>query len=234
MNDDIPPTPPAHILAKCDTILQDLVIQQRNLDNFFADGWPTSNRSAGRTPKPGRLHCVLPLPLLPQQMRQPRPLLPLPSCTLQRSASARLIVCPAARCSVLPLPLLPLRLQLRLPQPAKRCCGCHCHCHGSAAAAAAAAAPTAAASKAPLPPLKHERCLSCWGVSCCVSFAATPTPATQTARVTEAKPRQPLLVPLPLPPLRCCCRCGCSSDCAAAAAAAAAPTAAAAAAEGRC
>ena len=26
-------------------------------------------------------------------------------------------------------------------------------------------------------------------MSCCVSFAATPTPATHTARVTEAKPR---------------------------------------------
>ena len=66
--------------------------------------------------------------------------------------------------------------------------------------------------------------------------AATHTPATQTARVTEAKLRQPLLVPLrcrchcrclllllllllrlplplPQPPLRCCSHCGCSSNC---------------------
>ena len=63
MNDDIPPTPPAHILMKCDMILQDLVIQQQNLDKIFADGWPTSNRSAGRTPKPSRSHsCRAPLP----------------------------------------------------------------------------------------------------------------------------------------------------------------------------
>jgi hypothetical protein len=36
MNSNIPPTPPAHILAKCDTIFRDLVIQQRNLDKIFA------------------------------------------------------------------------------------------------------------------------------------------------------------------------------------------------------
>ncbi len=35
MNSDIPPMPPAHILAKCDTILQDLVIQQRDLNKNF-------------------------------------------------------------------------------------------------------------------------------------------------------------------------------------------------------
>ena len=63
MNDDIPPTPLAHILAKCDTILQDLVIQHRNLDKIFANRWPTSNRSAGCTPKPSRSHsCRAPLP----------------------------------------------------------------------------------------------------------------------------------------------------------------------------
>ena len=56
MNDDFPPTPPAHILAKCDTILQDLVIQQRHLNETFADGWPTSNRSAVNTPNPGMSH----------------------------------------------------------------------------------------------------------------------------------------------------------------------------------
>jgi hypothetical protein len=136
MNDDIPPTPPAHILAKCDTILQDLVIQQRNLDKIFADGWPTSNRSAGRTPKPSRSHCVLPLPLLPQQMRQPRPLLPLPSCTLQRSASARLIVVchcrPTAAATAAAAPTAAaskalLRLPLPLPLPRLRCC-CRCGC----------------------------------------------------------------------------------------------------------
>ena len=63
MNDNIPPTPPAHILAKCDTILQDLVIQQRDLDKIFADGWPTSNPSAGRTPNPSMSHsCEPPTP----------------------------------------------------------------------------------------------------------------------------------------------------------------------------
>ena len=69
MNDDIPPTPLAHILAKCDRILQDLVIQQQNLDKIFADGWPTSNRLAGRaaaaaaaTTNPPRLPQPQPLP----------------------------------------------------------------------------------------------------------------------------------------------------------------------------
>jgi hypothetical protein len=65
MNSNIPPTPPAHIFAKCDTIFQDLVIQQRNLDKIFADGWPTLNCLAGHTPKPGRSHSfVAPPPRL--------------------------------------------------------------------------------------------------------------------------------------------------------------------------
>ncbi len=59
MNSNIPPMPPAHILAKCDTIFQDLVIQQCNLDKIFANGWPTLNCSAGRTPKPGRSHSFV-------------------------------------------------------------------------------------------------------------------------------------------------------------------------------
>ena len=96
----------------------------------------------------------------------------------------------------------------------ERYCSCHClcSCHGLAAAAAA---PIAAASKTPLPPLNDERCLSCWGGSCCVSFPATLTPETQTAQVNEAKPRQPLLVLLR-------CRCFCLAATAAAPAAPAA------------
>ncbi len=59
MNSNIPPTPPAHILPRCDTIFQDLVIQQHNLDKIFADGWPMLNCLAGCTPKPGRTHSFV-------------------------------------------------------------------------------------------------------------------------------------------------------------------------------
>jgi hypothetical protein len=59
------PTPPAHnILAKCDTFLKDLVMQQRELNKIFAEGGPMLNRSAGRqTPKQSRSHsCRAPAP----------------------------------------------------------------------------------------------------------------------------------------------------------------------------
>ncbi len=63
MNSNFPPMPLAHILAKCDMILQEHVILQRNLDEIFADRWPMSNCLAGCTPKLSRLHfCVAPPP----------------------------------------------------------------------------------------------------------------------------------------------------------------------------
>jgi hypothetical protein len=59
MNSNIPPMPLAHILAKCDMIFQDLMIQQRNLYKIYANGWPRLNRLAGHTPKPDRLHSFI-------------------------------------------------------------------------------------------------------------------------------------------------------------------------------